>query len=441
MGGSSRTDVQSLAILNPVMIMCCGAALFMMRQEQLKQRKLLLASCLVVFVLIAFYLVPMPEGIFGLSEGSKQLAAIRAEAGITEDALPLALAPEVALQSFFFLFAPLAVILFMIQLNRADLKRTLPLLITIGAVSSIIGVLQFVAGAYSPFYLYRITNYGIAVGLFANRNHAAVFLACQLPILATFVAVQAANTPKYSKMRTPIAIALASILILLILISGSRSGALTAVVGLLGGGLLYASANQTSRRSAKKPLIISALAIAFACCLVAIAILASRADAIDRIFQAKNDGYGRVDYWASSISLFWQYFPLGTGPGSFAPVFQKDEPLSLLGSLYLNRLHNDWLETGLTFGVPGIAILLCGVVYFLQRSYVLWFRMDGTRTTVSRGRTASIILTILGLGCVSDYPLRNPAMMCFAVLALYWFVEARHLQPVIEDDRALSKFS
>ena len=151
----------------------------------------------------------------------------------------------------------------------------------------------------------------------------------------------------------------------------------------------------------------------------------SRAEAIDRIFVENDGANDRADFWEASLQLFWRYFPLGFGPGGFVPAFQNTEPLPLLGGMYLNRLHNDWLETAVTFGVPGILLMLTGSVYYLRRSFILWMRMDGQRSAVALGRLASIIIAILGIASLSDYSLRTPAMAGFAALVIVWFGHAR----------------
>jgi hypothetical protein len=38
---------------------------------------------------------------------------------------------------------------------------------------------------------------------------------------------------------------------------------------------------------------------------------------------------------------------------------------------------------------------------------------------------ASIVIAILGIASLSDYPLRTPAMAGFAALVLVWFAHAR----------------
>lgn len=425
MGGASRPDVQSLALLNPLMIVSCGVSLITLRPEHLRDKKWFLASFLCAILLVATYLVPMSGRIVSLSIGAGDVAAVRAVADVSGTPQSLSLAPPVTWQSLFFLFAPLAVLLFALQLTRDDLRLSVPLLIAAGSISGTIGVLQLAGSASGPLYFYQITNNGSAVGLFANRNHAAVFLACLFPMLALFAAKSQAMHRGTKSTPQLIATAIAIILVPLILVTGSRSGMLAATVGLIGAALLYVSHASPYRvaRMAKSAAPIWAAAILV--CLVFVTIYFSRAESIERIFAENGRVNDRADFWASSLQLFWQYFPLGFGPGGFVPTFQNTEPLALLGGAYLNRLHNDWLETALTFGVPGVLLMLTGAAYYLRRSFVLWMRMDGARSAVALGRMASIVIAILGIASLSDYPLRTPAMAGFAALVLVWFADAR----------------
>jgi len=424
MGGSSRSDVQSLALLNPLMIACCGVSLLSLRPEQLDGKKWLLAGILFTILLVATYLAPISGQIVNVLGGAGDVAAIRAATDLYGAPQILSMAPPATWQSVFFLFPPLAVLLFALQLNHYDLHLSVRLLITAGAISGILGVLQLAGGASGPLYFYQITNNGSAVGLFANRNHAAVFLACLFPMLAFFSA-KSDDVGLSRNVRRQIAMAIVIILVPLILVTGSRSGMLTATVGLIGAALLYVShaSSYHGSKTAKSSMPIWAAAILV--CLVLVTVYFSRAVAIERIFAENGGANGRADFWTSGPHLFWHYFPLGFGPGGFVPAFQNIEPLALLNGAYLNRLHNDWLETALTFGVPGILLMLAGAVYYLRRSFVLWMRMDGARSAVALGRMASIVIAILGIASMSDYPLRTPAMAGFAALVLVWFMEAR----------------
>lgn len=426
MGGSSRPDVQSLALLNPLMIALCGVALLFLRPEQLEGKKSLLAGFLIVILLVATYLLPISAQIVNFLGGTSDVATIRATADVSGMTRITSMAPAAAWQPLFFLFAPLAVLLAALQLNRDDLRLSVPLLIAAGATSGVMGVLQLAGSPTGPLYFYQITNSGSAVGLFANRNHAAVFLACLFPMLALFAA-RSEGASLGRNTRQLIAMAVAIILIPLILVTGSRSGMLTAAVGLIGAVLLYVSHAPSYRGSIKAKSATPIWAVSILVCLVLVTVYFSRAEAIERIFAEDGGARDRADFWTSSLQLFWRYFPLGFGPGGFVSTFQMTEPLALLDGAYLNRLHNDWLETALTFGVPGILLMLAGVGYYLRRSFVLWMRMDGARSAVALGRMASIVIAILGIASMSDYPLRTPAMAGFAALVLVWFGHARQV--------------
>jgi O-antigen ligase len=395
-----------------------------LKKEQLLGHGVLAAAIGLAFFLVSIYLVNLPIQLEDLSPGLSDVAAIRAVVNVPDTLQILAVSPSDARQSLFSLFVPAAIFLFAVQLTREDLKLTLLVLIILGGISGVIGVLQLAGSANGPLYFYRITNNGSAVGLFANRNHSAVLLACLFPMLAIFATWKQSTNRGSRNARQLLAIALAIILVPLILVTGSRSGMLSAIVGLIGGVLLYVSDNSSHRESKGGRTALPIAAIAVVLALVFATIYFSRAEAIERIFAEDGMANNRAGFWKSSVHLFWQYFPLGFGPGAFVAVFQKEQPLELLGGVYLNRLHNDWLETGLAFGLPGVLAMLAAVAFYVRRTFLLWARMNGARSAVAVGRMASIILAILAIASMSDYPLRTPAMMGFAALVLVWFIEA-----------------
>lgn len=433
MGGSSRLDVQSLAILNPITVICCGVALLTFGEEHWRDRKFWLVGFALLFLLVAFYLVPFPAAFDTMSQHGVSLPNLHDNANLPNASTVLSLMPTATWQSFFSLFAPVAVLLFAVQLKRDELTLTLPIVIFIGAISGVIGVLQLSGSTESSLYLYRITNSGSAVGLFANRNHAAVLLACLFPILAVFATRSGGTRSGGRNMQQLIAMSISILLVPLILVTGSRVGLLTGIIGMIGGALLYLSQfsnNKVQKKDLPRKYILAASVML---CLVFATIYFSRAEAIDRIFAYTSTESSRAEFWTSGLNLFWKYFPFGFGPGSFVPAFQNEEPVALLSQSYLNRLHNDWLETVLTFGVLGILLTLGGMVYYARRSFLLWFRMDGRRSAVVLGRMASIIIAILGIASMSDYPLRTPAMMGLAAVVLLWFAEARR-EPKVPAD-------
>lgn len=149
----------------------------------------------------------------------------------------------------------------------------------------------------------------------------------------------------------------------------------------------------------------------------------SRAEAIERLFAGTSTGESRTEFWKVSIELFWKYFPMGSGSGSFVEVYQIVEPTRLLDATYLNRAHNDWVEIVVTFGLPGVIGLMLASAAFLWRTVKLWRNADSSHRYVAFGRLASVCMAIIAVASVSDYPLRTPTMMgVFAIFAL-WFTE------------------
>lgn len=422
MGGSSRADAQSLVFLNPLIVFLTGIALLTFRTEYWYTKKVFLVSSATIFLLVGFYVVPLP---FVQSvHGPDILGASRRAAEMPNMPLGFAIAPAGVWQSLFSLFAPLAVFLFAIQTKRDDLFPTLSILILLGTISGLFGLLQLIGSDTSSLYLYSITNNGSAVGLFANRNHAAVLLACLFPMLVVFAVSSRSSEKGKTYARRLIATAIALILVPLILITGSRSGMLIAMIGLIGGTLLYATQSSTDRQFKVSPSKVPIFVSVAVTCLVFATIYFSRAESIDRFFWEPRTVQDRDEFWVSSLRLFGDYFPFGFGAGSFPTVFQVDEPVALLNGRHVNRLHNDWLETALAFGIPGIIFMAGSVVYYLRRTFLLWARMDGTRQAVLFGRMASIVIAMIAVASISDYPLRTPAMMGVAALVIFWFAEA-----------------
>ncbi len=425
-GGASRTDVQSLVILRPLSIIACALACVTLRREHFTGHAWLMGSAGVVFSLALLHLIPLPPSAWQALAGRQDLVDVEKLAGLSDIWRPLTLAPMNGWHALLSLFAPLAIILLGIQLNRADLFRLLPAVIALAALSGLLGLLQAVGDPQGPLYLYRITNNGSAVGLFANRNHAATLLACLFPMLAAYAAT-ARGEAGALMMRQLMTAAIAIVLVPLMLVTGSRSGLVSAVIGLGAAALLYRYPSDVRSVWHGKPNRVKPFPILGGIAVISLGFLTyflSRAEAIERLFMQASGDDGRTDFWAISIDLFWKYFPFGSGSGSFVEAYQIIEPNRLLDATYLNRAHNDWVETAVTFGLPGVVALALAIIAFGIRSYRLFCSADGSNRSVAFGRLASVMIAMIAIASVSDYPLRTPTMMgLFAICAL-WLSEA-----------------
>ncbi len=430
-GGASRVDVQSLVILRPVSVIVCALALITLRGEHLVERKWLLGSFTALFVLALLHVTPLPPALWQSLAGRQELVEVEKLAKFSDIWRPLTLVPMNGWHALLSLFVPLAVLLLGIQLNRDDLFRLLPLLVALVGISGLLGLLQAIGGSQSALYFYRITNNGSAVGLFANRNHAATLLACLFPMLAVFAST-AKGTADEVRFRQLLAVAIAIVLVPLILVTGSRSGLFSGVIGMLGASLLYR--RPTDLRTVRKgsPDRMKAVPILGGLAVISLGFLTfffSRAEAIERLFAEASGEDSRTNFWSVSMDLFWKYFPWGSGSGSFVEAYQIIEPEVLLNPFYVNRAHNDWVEIAVSFGLVGVIGLALASAAFFWRSYTLWRNADKTRRYVAFGRLASVCIAMIAVASISDYPLRTPIMMgVFAIFAL-WFTEGGRERP------------
>lgn len=368
------------------------------------------------------HVIPLPPAIWQSLAGRSDLVAVDALVGLEGVWRPITIAPANGWHAFASLFAPLAVLLLGVQLGKEDLRGLLPLVIGLGAISGLVGLLQVIGDPQGPLYFYRITNQGLAVGLFSNRNHAATLLTCLFPLLAVYASL-ASGTQDQIRSRQLLSAAVAIVIVPLILVTGSRSGLISGILGLLAAGLIYrrpASGRKMRRGEGSKPLSVTLiLGGLIVLCLIFLTIFFSRALAIERLFEEAAE-VSRADYWALSVDMFWKYFPWGSGSGSFVEAFLIVEPSNLLTANYVNRAHNDWLEIAVTFGVPGLVLLAGGTLALAFQFYQVWRVRDGSRSSVLLARAASAAIAIIAIASFSDYPLRTPIMMSLFTLFALW---------------------
>lgn len=428
-GGGSRPDVQSLVILRPVAVLACGVALAGMTKEQLFSLKpvlLLLGACALICVV---QLVPLPPFFWQLLPGREIAADIDKVVGIGEIWRPITLVPWGTKNALYSLAIPMAVFLLMVRIPPSSRQKLLVVILAIGVMSGLIGVLQAVGDPSGPLYFYRVTNNGVSVGLFANRNHQAAFLATLFPMLAVF-ATKGVQTEEQGRFKAVLAISVAVVLVPLLLVTGSRAGLLLGLIGLGGAALLYRRPTITVPKKRKIERINPNLMIAGAAivALVAITVLSSRAVAIQRLLSP-GDEDTRWHIWKPTWEMVGSYFPIGSGIGSFVEVFQVGEPDSLLQPSYVNHAHNDFLEILLTAGFPGLALVAWATFLVARQASVVFERASASGRNRRYGQLGFLILAMLSLASIADYPVRTPSLSALFVIALVWLFGERERSP------------
>ena len=323
-GGSSRTDVESLLLLYPASIIFCAVGLTSLKREHVEGKALLFAGLAATILLTLIQFLPLPDDFWGTQPSRSFLRTVYETGGMEFPGLLITISPSPAVDSLLHLAFPTAVLLLGVQLNHRDLSRLLPVVIGLGALSGMLGLLQAIGGAEGPFYFYRVTNRGNVVGLFANRNHAALLLACLLPMLVVLAAIQQQNRGSQNN-RKLVALAIAVLVAPLLLVTGSRAGIFIGFLSLAGSAFLFRTENSRSFRNGLGKWS-AALGIGAGLCIVFLTIFYSRAEALERLLATAEAEDMRLEYWRVTTSFFWQYFPFGAGSASFADIYRIAEP-------------------------------------------------------------------------------------------------------------------
>ncbi len=142
--------------------------------------------------------------------------------------------------------------------------------------------------------------------------------------------------------------------------------------------------------------------------------LGPRMEQLGEGFQGREEISDAAKPMAADYPLF------GTGPGTFGTVFQ----LYLISSstYWPEQLHNDWLETRITFGWVGMALLLAALACMGLR----WFAPGGIRG----GRRFVVLIWLALAGCFIearyDFPLQiHSILFLFLVLCAVLFSLSR----------------
>jgi O-antigen ligase len=430
LGGGARSDILSLVILRPFAVVVLGIGLLTLTRAEIERHRLLFGSLGAIAVLAIVQLIPLPPGIWHQLPGHGVVKEIDATVGLDGLWRPISLAPNGTLNALMALVVPLAFLVHVAKLDTAGMRRLLIIAIALGLLSALIGVAQAVGTRGNGLYFYRITNDGFAVGLFSNRNHQAVFLASLFPMLAAYASfpVKAAAN---ARIRLILVLLAGAALIPLLLITGSRLGAALGILGILSTRWVYhapevvAVRRRESKRKNYAPLIIGIVGIG----LVAITAFLAQVSIFER-FAGSSDAMTDIRFrvWQPILKMSWDFFPFGSGLGSFAEVYRVYEPNELLGTRYLNHAHNDFLEVFLTAGLAGLAIMGVAGVSLAHAAFRA-SRLKNRDRDVSLYRMGAVVVTMLAVASLVDYPLRTPSIACVFILAAVCLRRVRTSEP------------
>lgn len=423
-GGGARAGLWSDVVVELAALPLLGWAMFKLAPRELSDwgRWAVVLLCAIV-ALPLLQLIPMPPEFWSALPGRADIAPAYQAAGLALPWLPLSLDPAATWRGLLALIPAAAVFLAMLSLEQGPRRLVLSLILIVVFGSVLLDLLQIVGGTDSPLRFYAITNPDRAVGFFANANHNAAFLYCAIPFAAALaIGVVRDRRPQRTIKLTMMALLVIAIIIGLA-VGRSRAGV---VLGLAAGVacLLLAwfhDRGQSGRRLFLAGLFANAIGLLVAFQFGFFGIM-------ERVEQSEVIEDIRWPAAAVTASAAVANMPFGTGFGTFVPVFEKFAPRTLLRDSYVNHAHNDWIEVWLTGGVPAILLLLGFLVWFSGATVMLWRSGPPgiTNVDIALARAASIVIVLLLLHCMVDYPLRTAAMSVWFAIACAYLIPGRN---------------
>lgn len=413
MGGSARGDVASLLLLRPLTALLFVAAVFTALSPAWRRAPSAVAVAVAALLLCLFHLIPLPPEVWARLPGRQIALDVYRAAGIAPPWHPLTLTPQHTWNAAFFLLAPLSALILTLSLTPPQVRRLLMVLIALAMLNAGLGVLQSLGTPWLHFY--QITNRDFAVGLFANRNHAALSFACALPLLGIYTGAQGRGEARWLPS-TSLAVIAALVLVPMILLTGSRGGLAWAALSLPMMLWVHGRDARSGRLAAAWPWIAGTAIVGVA----AIFVMGDRAPAVLRLAETGSTSELRL----SAVPSIWRavsdHWPWGSGIGSFVEVYGIYEPSHLLGAAYLNHAHNDLLELLLTGGLPAALLVAAGAASLIRAATAV----KGVSTDDDDGaddpswtRAGLSIVILLSLASIVDYPLRTPILAVLLAVA------------------------
>ena len=367
--------------------------------------KALLLLAIVAIVIVALQAVPLPPSVW--ADGPRaRIAEDYQLLGVPLPALPTSLTPYASLGALLCLMPPLAMFCAIVRLNAYRVSWLAAALLAGTIAGIMVGALQVVsAGSNSPWYLYRETNGGLAVGFFANTNHMADLLLIAIPFVAAIASAgKGPNIQRYSALLFVVP-GIGLVLLAGIGMNGSLAAYGLAVPIVAASALIVLPSTNRWRTWIAALVGLSVI--------VSLAALANSPTGVTRIGQDPSGSVqSREPILATTGKAILDFMPLGSGLGSFVKVYRLYESPDAVTNEYVIHVHNDYVELALELGVPGVILLLLFLAWWAIQCFRVWRKGEGGPWT----RAASIASAAVLVHSLVDFPLRTAAISaCFAM--------------------------
>lgn len=358
-------------------------------------------------------LVPLPPGLWTALPGREPIARGFEMVGQPLPWLPLSLAPARTIASLLWLLPSIAVLAGIVLLGYFRASWIAWAIAAVSALSVAVGALQIAGGDGSPWYFYEITNYGVGTGFFSNANHLATLLVVTIPFLAALYLNATRRDRSAQRASGLLVILIGSLAVVMVGIVINRS--------LAGMGLMVPSAAASAlmilSRKRKLPAWSAGVVALFIAGAVAAVYLAPISNNLTSE-SARSDPSSRYLSFQISGEATVDYLPFGSGIGSFPQVYPSYEDPASITRFYMNHVHGDYIELALETGLPGIAMIILFLLWWMRRTLSIWRAEERDHFALAATIASGVILA----HSLVDYPLRTAAIgavfaACCALMA------------------------
>ena len=394
--------------LGALLLVACVAVHF--RRAPMPSEAAAPVACTALLLLLfAFQLLPLPPALWVGLPGRELAAETARLTGQVGSWKSLSLDPEATRRAASGLLLPVALMLVVIRSDGSGLRWLLRSLLAGAGAGAVLGAVQIARDTPAALTLYGDPVPGVGTGFFANPNHQASLMLLALIAVGLLVRLQ---EPKLKmrigarNLKFKLGWLLAPLFIVGVLATQSRAGLLLFLPALAIA--IIASGN---RRAWGVSLIVGLGLAGF----LGMALL-TRAGLWEMLpggSEFLKDA--RATSLPDILYTLRQYWPWGSGFGTFAPVFMANEDLDLAQAGYLNHAHNDYLELIVEAGLPG------AIVLFVIIMVIAW-RMLAVARDRARDRGPALagfaMLALLAAHSLVDYPVRSDAIAAVAGVAI-----------------------
>lgn len=375
----------------------------------------LLWGGLAIAALVLVHLMPLPAGLWMSLPGRAEIAEQASLAGAQPDWLPLSLSPSATAATLAAALPLMALVALALTSPGLPILPTATAIAGTALVAWFLGALQFLAGGQKLLHLHAYANWGLGTGFFANANHMGTLLALSVPVTAALAVTMIAQSHRDPRLALAAVIAVSGVAAVGITLTGSVAAILLLPLATIGGlCLVPASLKYRSLAAA------GASAIAIAGVVASTAILGT---------SLEDGALSRPDIWRNTMAGIAHFWPLGSGLGSFPEVYPLFENPDRIIARYANHAHNDYLEVLFETGLIGAVLIVLALATWAVFSVRAW---RGPAEDRLWPRAASIVIGLVLIHSVVDYPLRTPAILVittFFALVLAAPPRARDVKP------------